>query len=92
MNDELSVHAAPNEVRIVNTTPGPVLLTGVESPDVPEWIVRPTGLEDEAQPMNPGESWSVPIGPTLGHRFFHVEVKWMDENENRHSRNVRLNP
>lgn len=92
MSDELTVLASPKAINVINPTARPVLLTSVESPDVPEWILRPTGLETEAQPLNPGESWKVNIGTDLSHAFFHVEVEWIDEGENRRTRTVRLNP
>jgi hypothetical protein len=91
MSDDLTVLCSETEINVINDTGRPVLLLSVESPDVPEWI-EPTGLEHEAQYLNHRESWTVPITVTLGSEFFHVEVVWLDENEKRRSRKVRLRP
>lgn len=91
MSEELSVLASPTEINVVNTSARPVLLTSVTSPDYPGWLTS-TGLETEAQLLNPGESWKIIIATDLRSAFFHVDVEWIDEDENRRTRKVRLNP
>lgn len=91
MSDELTVLASPNSIKVMNPTGRPVVLTSVTSPDFPDWLTA-TGLEGEAQALNPGESWPITIAPNIASDSFHVEVNWIDEDENRRTRTVRLRP
>ena len=78
MTENPNIFNSGNQVTILNTTPGTILLLSVESPDVPEWVVRPTGLEAEAEELQPGETFVFGIAPDLKHAECHIEAVWMD--------------
>lgn len=76
-------------VTVLNRTDKPVVLLGIESPDRPEWMIR-TGLETEAEVLEPGEAFHFRIAPNLSADHCHLEVTLMDDDEHRHTQMKRI--
>ena len=90
MCDPLMMSQTRDRLTIINSTSSTVLLTNAYSEDQPDVIVRPTGLESEAQEMLPGESFSILLARTTGYADFHITIEWINAGEARCSRKQRF--